>query len=157
MQFVQMVESMKSREAGTNALLGKKDLERLSHFRFQLRQFLRVSEDICHEARITPLQYQLLLHVRGLPGRDWAYVGELAERLQAKQHGVVALVTRCEQAGLVIRQAGREDRRQVEVHLTSKGEEILLRLAELHQPELRRLREEFFLPGWEGRGDSTPC
>lgn len=127
----------------------KKDLERLSHFRFQLRRFLRVSEDLCNAARITPLQYQLLLHVRGMPGRDFAYVGELAERLQAKQHGVVALVTRCEEAGLVARRTGESDRRQVEVHLTAKGEEILLRLAQLHQPEVKRLQEEFFRPGWE--------
>lgn len=127
----------------------KKDLERLSHFRFQLRCFLRVSEDLCRQANITPLQYQLLLHVRGVPGRGFAYVGELAERLQAKQHGVVALVTRCEEAGLVLRKTGEADRRQVEVHLTSKGEQILLRVAELHQPEVGRLREEFFLPGWE--------
>lgn len=128
--------------------LEKPDLERLSHFRFQLRQFLRVSEDLCREARITPLQYQLLLHVRGMSGRDWANIGELAERLQAKHHGVVALVTRCEQAGLVERRQGTEDRRQVEVHLTARGEKILLRLAELHQPELQRLRDEFALPGW---------
>lgn len=136
---------MKSSEKKT---LGKEDLERLSHFRFQLRRFLRISEDVCREAGITPLQYQLLLHVRGFPGRDWAHVGELAERLQAQHHGVVALVTRCEQAGLVLRQTAAGDRRQVEVRLTEKGEAILYRLAGLHQPELQRLREEFFSEGW---------
>lgn len=132
----------------SDVALGKTDLERLSHFRFQLRRFLRESEDICRRARVTPLQYQLLLHVRGLPGRDWANIGELAERLQAKHHGVVALVTRCEQAGLVERRTAEADRRQVEVHLTPKGEGILLKLAALHQPELKRLRGEFSLPGW---------
>lgn len=139
---------MKSSDKKPHSSLGKGDLERLSHFRFQLRRFLRVSEDICRTAGITPLQYQLLLHVRGFPGRDWANVGELAERLQAQHHGVVALVTRCEQTGLVVRRTAAEDRRQVEVHLTEKGEEILLRVAELHQPELRLLREEFSFPGW---------
>ena len=128
--------------------MDKVALERLSHFRFQLRRFLRESEDLCRRAKVTPLQYQLLLHVRGFPGRDWATVGELAERLQAQHHGVVALVTRCEQAGLVERRTAEVDRRQVEVHLTPKGETILLRLAALHQPELTRLREEFALPGW---------
>ena len=140
------------------ASLGKGELERLSHFRFQLRRFLRVSEDICRQAGITPLQYQLLLHVRGFPGRDWANVGELAERLQAQHHGAVALVTRCEQAGLVIRQTAADDRRQVEVHLTEKGESILLRLAELHQPELQLLRAEFFpdeTPSGDGEGSET--
>lgn len=134
---------MKSNESGADAPLTKEDLERLSHFRFQLRRFLRVSEDLCRKARITPLQYQVLLQVNGFPGRNWANIGELAERLQAKHHGVVALITRCEQAGLVARQTSADDRRQVEVHLTEKGEAILQRLAKLHQPELRRLKEEF--------------
>ncbi len=64
------------------ALLGKSDYERLSNFRYRLRHFMRISEQICQEQGLTPLQYQLLLHVRGFPGRDWASIGELAERLQ---------------------------------------------------------------------------
>src|SRR5574343_699642 len=104
--------------SGPGIKLEKRDLERISHFRFQLRVFMRVSEDICRKARVTPLQYQLLLHVQGFPGRSWATIGELAERLQARHNGVVALVSRCELAGLVERRVGRDDRRQVEVHLT---------------------------------------
>lgn len=142
---------MKSRKiAPPLPVLDKADFERLSHFRFQLRQFLRVSEDLCRAARITPLQYLLLLHVLGIPGRRWAYVGELAERLQARHNGVVALVSRCEQAGWVERRVGRDDRRQVEVHLTPAGESLVGQLAARHQPELGHLREEFFLPGWPG-------
>jgi hypothetical protein len=41
---------------------------------------------------ITSLQYLLLLHIKGYPGRNFANVRELAERLQAKPHGVVALI-----------------------------------------------------------------
>ena len=139
---------MKSSKAVSAPSLEKTDFERLSQFRFRLRRFLRVSEEICRKASITPLQYQLLLHVRGLPGRDWANVGELAERLQAKHHGVVALVNRCEEAGLVERRPTETDRRQVAVHLTAKGEAILQKVAAQHQPELRALHEEFVLPGW---------
>ncbi len=127
----------------------KSDYERLSHFRYRLRRFLRISEDLCQAHGLTPLQYQLLLHIKGFPDRDWATVGELAERLQAKHHGVVALVDRCEKAALVERRAGREDRRQVEIHLLPKGERLLDRIAALHQPELGLLREEFDLPGWK--------
>ena len=35
------------------------------------------------------IQYLLLLHIRGYPGRGGAKVGELAERLQAQQHGLI--------------------------------------------------------------------
>lgn len=104
---------------------------------------------MCQALELTPLQYQLLLHLKGFPGKDWATVGEIAERLQAKHHGVVALIDRCEKSGLVERRPSREDPRQVEIHLLPKGDSLLSRLAALHQPELRRMQEEFDLPGWD--------
>jgi DNA-binding MarR family transcriptional regulator len=116
--------------------LEKKDFESLSDFRYQLRRFLRFSEEIVHDQGITPLQYVLLLHIKGFPGREWATVGELAERLQSQHHGTGALVSRCEKLGLVKRKASAEDRRQVEIHLTSRGERSLERLACLHRAEL---------------------
>lgn len=97
--------------------LGKADFTTLSEFRYQMRRFERFSDDVIQTHGITPLQYLLLLHIKGYPGRDWATVGELAERLQAKPHGVVALVTRCETARLVQRRHSSTDRRRVEIHL----------------------------------------
>jgi DNA-binding MarR family transcriptional regulator len=116
--------------------LEKKDYESLSDFRYQLRRFLRFSEAATRMQGITPLQYVLLLHVKGYPGREWATVGELAERLQSHHHGTVALVTRCEKLGLVERRQCDEDRRRVEIHLTEKGERCLDTLAHAHRTEL---------------------
>ncbi|WP_296660479.1 MarR family transcriptional regulator [Paraburkholderia sp.] len=126
--------------------LDKRDFEQLSQFRYQMRRFERFSEQAAHADGITPLQYLLLLHVKGYPGRDWATVGELAERLQAHHHGVVALVTRCEAHGLVERRVSEHDRRQVEVHLRAEGEKQLARLAELHRTELNSLDGTFTIP-----------
>ncbi|RPI42955.1 MAG: MarR family transcriptional regulator, partial [Betaproteobacteria bacterium] len=112
--------------------------EALSDFRYRLRRFLRFSEEAVRKERVTPLQYLLLLHIKGYPGRDWATVGELAERLQSHHHGVVALVSRCEKLGLVKRVTSTADARQVETHLTPKGERCLTRLAQVHRDELRR-------------------
>lgn len=134
---------MSSSGTPRSAPLIKADYERISHFRYRLRRFLRISERICHSQGLTPLQYQLLLHVRGFPGRDWAVISELAERLQAQHHGVVALIDRCEKLGLVTRRQGREDRRAVEIHLTAAGSARLERIAGLHQDELHRLITEF--------------
>lgn len=111
-----------------------------------MRRYEHFSENAVQAAGITPLQYLLLLHVKGFIGREWATVGELAERLQAKQHGVVALVTRCEAAGLVERRTNQQDRRRVEVHLLPAGEAILTRLAEIHRAELRALQGVFTIP-----------
>lgn len=124
---------MASNSTPKPALPDKHDLEAMSIFRYELRKFLRVSEEISNAAGITTLQYQLLLHVRGFPGRQWATVGELAERLQAAPNGTAALVSRCEEAGLVTRKADKTDRRQVQVHLTAKGARCLLKLAAEHK------------------------
>jgi DNA-binding MarR family transcriptional regulator len=126
--------------------LSKADYEKLAHFRYQLRRFLRFSEDVTHRTGITMLQYLLLLQIKGFPGRDWATVGELAERLQAQHHGIVSLVSRSEEAGLVRRVASTHDRRRVEVRLTRKGARLLERLALLHRAELLSLRGTFAVP-----------
>ena len=126
--------------------LTKDDFAALSEFRYQMRRFEHFSENAVQAEGITPLQYLLLLHIKGFPGREWATVGELAERLQAKQHGVVALVSRCEAAGLVARRANADDRRRVEVHLLPAGEAVLTHLAAIHRAELRAMQGKFTIP-----------
>ena len=127
--------------------LSKPEFEALAHFRYQLRRFLRFSEELTQGNGITPLQYQLMLQIKGFPGRDWASVTELAERLQAKHHGVVALVSRCEALGLVKRQASTSDLRQVEVRLTAAGERCVDMLAGVHRDELESLQGLLGMPG----------
>jgi len=114
----------------------KRDFEALSNLRYEMRRFLRFSEEIVRNEGITPLQYLLMLHIKGYSGREWATVGELAVRLQSHHHGTVALVSRCAKLGLVRRKASAEDRRRVEIRLTAKGERHLERLAPLHRAEL---------------------
>jgi DNA-binding MarR family transcriptional regulator len=127
--------------------LSKKEFETLSHFRYQLRRFMRFSEQISQDLGITHLQYLLLLHIRGFQGREWATISELAELLQSHHHGVVSLVSRCEKLGLVFRQQGEADRRIVEVHLTAAGEKIVEQLARMHRDELLNLQGVFQVPG----------
>ncbi len=131
---------MKKAQARSGKRLSKTDLETLAHFRYQLRRFLRFSEEITRREGVTVLQYQLMLQVKGFPGREWATIGELAERLQAKHHGVVSLVSRCEAAGLVKRTVSGSDKRRVEVSLTEKGDARLDKLAALHRAELDSLQ-----------------
>ena len=127
----------------TPSTLKKSDFEALSEFRYQLRRFVKFSEEAAQSAGLTPLHYLVLLHIKGFPGQDWASIGQIAERLQIQHHGAVALVSRCEKAGLVTRSPGREDRRQVRVHLTALGEKHLHHLADLHRKELRSLGHVF--------------
>lgn len=110
--------------------------ENLAHFRYQLRRFLRFGEMVARRNGVTPLQYQLMLQVKGFPGRGRAVVKELAERLQCQHHAVVALISRCESLNLVRRQISQRDQRWVEVHLTRAGERCVQRLAGVHRDEL---------------------
>lgn len=126
--------------------LSKREFETLSQFRYQLRRFLRFSEQVTRRHGITPLQYLLLLHIKGSAGREWATVGDLAERLQSHHHGVVALISRCEKVGWVSRKQGETDRREVEVHLTPKGNQMVGQVALLHRDELLNLEASFRVP-----------
>ena len=126
--------------------LNKHDFETLADFRYQIRKFVRFSEKVTRQNGVTPLQYLLLLHIKGYPGRDWATVGELAERLQAQQHGVVALISRCEKLAFVERRRSLSDRRKIEIHLLANGEKILDKLARLHRAELLSMQGRFVVP-----------
>lgn len=126
--------------------MDKCDFETLANFRYEIRKFLRFSEQVTRKAGITPLQYLMLLNIKGFPGRNWATVGEIAERLQAQHHGVVALVSRCEKQGFVERRRSTEDRRRIEVRLLPKGEEYVARLANAHRVQLISLNGQFSVP-----------
>ena len=121
--------------------VSKDEYVALAEFRHGLRKFLRFSEDAAREHGITPQQHQLLLAIKGFPGRDWATVNELADRLQLQQHSVVGIIDRSEQAGLTVRRPHADDLRVTEVHLTAAGERVLETLTMAHRDELRRTGE----------------
>lgn len=100
---------------------------------------MRHSEQLVQRHGLTPLQYQLLLQIRGYPLKDRATISGLAERLQAKHHGVVALATRCERLGLITRRSSTDDARVVHLCLSAKGQRMLENLARRHRGELRSL------------------
>ncbi len=129
--------------------LTKQDFEALARFRFGIRSYLRFSEETVRRHGVTPQQYQLMLALKGFPGRDWAVVRELADRLQLRHHSVVELVDRAQGQGLVERTDDPGDGRAVRVVLTDRGEQLLGRLSALHRDELRRMDAVLTLPRWQ--------
>jgi DNA-binding MarR family transcriptional regulator len=132
--------------------LRKQDFEALARFRFGIRRYLRFSEETVREHGITPQQYQLMLALKGYPDREWATVGELADRLQLRHHSVVELINRAQKQGLVERTAHVDDARIVRVVLTAAGDQILARLTALHRDELRRMNTALTPPTWHDDG-----
>lgn len=127
----------------SRALINKKQYAALSEFRFRLARFQRFSRAAALESGISPLQYLLLLHLRGFHGREWATVGELADRLDASHQGTVALVQRCESNGFVTKRRSALDARKVEIHLTPRARKLVERIASRHLDELERLARIF--------------
>tara|TARA_R110000787_G_scaffold249816_5_gene355413 strand:+ start:583 stop:1014 length:432 start_codon:yes stop_codon:yes gene_type:complete len=134
------------RKTSKPAKVSKVQLEQLAEFRYALRRFLRFSEEASRAQGITPLQYQLLLQICAFPGRDWATVSELAERLQARHNAVVSLVSRCENLRLVCRKPSPSDGREVRVSLTPSGKRCLDILAHMHRTEHEALHIPVPLP-----------
>jgi DNA-binding MarR family transcriptional regulator len=126
------------REDGSPAM-SDEDYQALAAFRYALRQFLQFSEEAARRAGVTPQQYLAMIAVRGFPGRDRVTVSELAERLQVRHHSAVGLIDRMAAQGLMVRQPGGDDRRQVFVTLTERGAELLEPLAAAHRDQLQRI------------------
>jgi DNA-binding MarR family transcriptional regulator len=113
------------------------DYESLAELRYQIRRFLRFSEQAARQTGLEPRQHQLLLALKGLPKNVRPRIGELAERLQIQHHSTVELANRLAARGLVKRHQSDGDRREVLLALTTKGDKLLRELSLYHKQELR--------------------
>jgi DNA-binding MarR family transcriptional regulator len=118
------------------------DYEALAEFRYQIRKFIRFSERAARDAGVEPQQHQLLLAVKGMPPDVAPSIGEVASRLQIVHHSAVELVDRLEEQGLIQRRRNPDDRRQVFLSLTPKGERVLRELTVHHRRELATMGPE---------------
>lgn len=119
------------------------DFKAMAELRYQIRRFLRFSENAAREAGIEPQQHQLLLAVQGLPDGLKPNVGVLAERMQLQHHSAVELIDRLANRGFLCRLRATDDRRQVLVKLTHDGEEFLQKLSLHHLHELQSAGPRF--------------
>jgi DNA-binding MarR family transcriptional regulator len=113
------------------------DYQALAEFRHQIRKFLHFSEQAIKQAGLERGQYQLMLAIKGMPAGVRPRIRELANRMQIRHHSAVELINRLESRGWVHRERGQDDRREVLLALTPKGEKILAELALHHRNELR--------------------
>jgi len=113
------------------------DVQALAEFRYHIRRFLRASEQLLKAAGLKPQQYQLMLHVKASTGGQPPTISYVADRLQIQHHSTVELADRLAGKSLIRRKRAGEDRRQVILELTPKGEKVLRELAMYHREELR--------------------
>src|SRR5579864_1007702 len=101
-----------SLKSGRPHLMQGSDYRALAEFRYQLRRFLRFSEESAGNAGLEPQHHQLLLAIKGMPAGEPATVKALAEPVQLRQNSVVELIDRCVLRGLVEREQMSYDRRE---------------------------------------------
>jgi len=85
----------------SNEEMSLTEYQALAEFRYQLRLFLRFSEQVTRENGLEPQQHQLLLALKGFPEGRSATIGDLAERLQLRHHSTVELIDRLVERGLI--------------------------------------------------------
>ena len=119
------------------------DFQAMAELRYQIRKFLRFSENAARQAGIEPQQHQLLLAIRGLPDGLRPTIGVLAERMQLQHHSTVELIDRLVERGFLCRLRATDDRRQVLVKLTHEGDEFLKTLSLHHLQELQSAGPRF--------------
>ena len=117
--------------------LSPHEYQALGEFRYQIRRFLRLSEEAAAKAGVETRQYQFLLALKGLIQQKRVTIRELAERMQLRHHSVVGLINRLVERKLIERRRGEHDRRQVYIHLSPRGDELLRKLAMYHHGELQ--------------------
>ena len=113
------------------------DYRALAEFRHQIRRFLHFSELAVQGAGLERGQYQLMLAIKGMPAGVRPRIRELANQMQIQHHSTVELINRLELRGYVRRERAQDDRREVLLALTSKGQRVLAELALHHREELR--------------------
>ncbi|HXV78663.1 MAG TPA: MarR family transcriptional regulator [Candidatus Binatia bacterium] len=124
-------------------MLTQPNFKAMAELRYQIRLFLRFSENAARQAGIEPQQHQLLLAVRGLPDHLRPTIGVLAERMQLQHHSTVELIDRLVDRGFLCRLRATDDRRQVLIKLTHDGEEFLKKLSLHHLQELQSIGPTF--------------
>ena len=119
------------------AFVENNQFKALAAFRYELRKFLKFSEEAAKAQGLTPQQYQALLAIEGFSGSGEISVGELAEQLQIVSHSAVGLVDRMEKRKLIKRNVSKQDKRFVSIGVTPLGRSLLEKVAAIHRRELR--------------------
>jgi DNA-binding MarR family transcriptional regulator len=115
------------------------EYEQLAAFRYALRSFLRFSEAEAKKRGLTAQHYQALLTLRACPEGSRLTINDLAQQLMIRHNSAVGLADRLTKQGLVAREPSPQDGRKVYLRLTTKGDRVLERLAEVHREELQRI------------------
>lgn len=119
--------------------LSQEQYAAIAAFRYELRRFLAFSEAEAASVGVPPQQHQALLVIAGHCGPGHPTVGALAEQLLIAPHTAAELASRMVDTGLLAKTVSTQDRRRVELTITTKADRLLRRLTAAHLRELETL------------------
>jgi len=119
--------------------LSRSQYAAIAAFRYELRRFLVFSEAAAASVGLPPQQHQALLVIAGHAEPRRPTVGLLADQLLIAAHTAAELVARMVASGLVAKLPSADDKRRVELVLTTKADDLLRRLTTAHLEELKTL------------------
>jgi DNA-binding MarR family transcriptional regulator len=122
--------------------MSAEDYRSLADWRYRIRQVMANTERAARDAGLEPQQYQLLLMIKGLPPELSPTISVLADRMAVRHHSMVELVDRLVERGLVTRERGSTDRREVLVVLTPTADRLALRISLRHHRQLQTAAPE---------------
>lgn len=101
-------------------------MDKLDRVLVALRQIMRITDDYAKAlARETGLTTSQLLVLQSIDERGELTAGGIARQVKLSQATVTSIVDRLAEAGLVVRQRGDTDKRQVFVRTTEKGDVLM--------------------------------
>jgi DNA-binding MarR family transcriptional regulator len=113
------------------------EYQALAEWRYRIRQFTQEGDSVALASGLEPQQYLMLLAIRGLPTGEEPKISILAQRLAIKHHSAVELIDRLQARGLARRSHSLEDRRNVLVSLSPRGEKRLEKIVRQRIGELQ--------------------
>ena len=96
----------------------------------------RLDDDLRRECDLSLTEYEILVRLSESDGRQMR-MAQLADALAHSRSRVTHTVARMERAGLVARGSSPEDGRGVVATMTTKGYELLVRMAGMHVSGVR--------------------
>jgi len=99
--------------------------------------FGRLADELRDEAGLHVTWYDVLLHLAEVEGERMR-MRELAEAVLLSKSGLTTLVDRMEEAGLVRREVPPEDRRSIDVVLTTAGRRRFRQARAIHRAGIER-------------------
>ena len=125
------------------AAANQDDFRKIAEFRLALFEFQRQSEAVLEGFKIGSRQFYAMLIIKSGSAGNHVTIGKVAEGMGIHPSSASGLVARLESSGLTERIFDLQNRRQVRVALTARGQELLAQIITNDAQFAAKLRDQY--------------